>query len=305
MRTSGSAKLRRVYRHWQLYLLLLLPLAYLAIFHYAPMYGVQIAFKDFIATKGIFGSPWAGIKHFQRFFASHVFWRLITNTLGISFYQLIAGFPFPIILAILLNEARCRWYKKTVQMITYAPHFISTVVMVSIILQFLEPRFGLVNRVLAAFGGQAVNFIAVPEYFKSIFVFSGIWQNVGYSSVIYIAALAGIDPQIEEAAIVDGASRLQKIRHVDIPGILPTAVVLLILNMGHIMNIGFEKIFLMQNPLNMRTSDVISTYVYRVGLISAQYSFSAAVGLFNSVVNLVLIITVNHIARRLGETSLW
>jgi putative aldouronate transport system permease protein len=280
-------------------------LAYLAIFHYAPMYGVQIAFKDFIATKGIFGSPWAGIKHFQRFFASHVFWRLITNTLGISFYQLIAGFPFPIILAILLNEARCRWYKKTVQMITYAPHFISTVVMVSIILQFLEPRFGLVNRVLAAFGGQAVNFIAVPEYFKSIFVFSGIWQNVGYSSVIYIAALAGIDPQIEEAAIVDGASRLQKIRHVDIPGILPTAVVLLILNMGHIMNIGFEKIFLMQNPLNMRTSDVISTYVYRVGLISAQYSFSAAVGLFNSVVNLVLIITVNHIARRLGETSLW
>ena len=296
---------KRIRRHWQLYLLLVLPLAYLAVFHYAPMYGVQIAFRNFIATRGIVGSPWIGLAHFERFFRSHVFWRLLSNTLGISVYQLVAGFPVPIILAILLNETRCRWYKKTVQMVTYAPHFISTVVAVAIILQFLDPRFGLVNRVIVMLGLPRQNFIAVPEYFKSIYVWSGVWQNAGYASVIYIAALAGIDPQIEEAAIIDGASRIQKIRHVDIPGIMPTAVILLILNTGRIMNIGFEKVFLMQNALNMRTSDVISTYIYRTGLISAQYSFSAAVGLFNSVINLILIVTVNRIARRVNETSLW
>lgn len=296
---------KKIHRRWQLYFVMLLPLAYLVIFHYTPMYGVQIAFKNFIVTKGIIGSPWIGFAHFQRFFKSYQFLRLIKNTLGISFYSLAAGFPVPIILAILINEVRAVRFKKTVQMVTYAPHFISTIVMVAIILQVLDPKIGLINRVIDATGGDPINFIGVPEYFKTIYVVSGVWQNAGYSSIIYIAALSSIDPQLEEAAIMDGASKLQKIWHIDIPGILPTAVILLILNMGRIMNIGFEKIFLMQNPLNMVTSDVISTYVYRTGLVSAQYSFSAAVGLFNSVINLILIVSVNQAARRMGETSLW
>jgi putative aldouronate transport system permease protein len=297
--------IKKIHRRWQLYFVMLLPLAYLVIFHYTPMYGVQIAFKNFIVTKGIVGSPWIGFAHFQRFFKSYQFLRLIKNTLGISFYSLAAGFPVPIILAILINEVGARRFKKTVQMVTYAPHFISTIVMVAIILQVLDPKIGLVNRVIDATGGDPINFIGVPEYFKTIYVASGVWQNAGYSSIIYIAALSSIDPQLEEAAIIDGASKLQKIWHIDIPGILPTAVILLILNMGRIMNIGFEKIFLMQNPLNMVASDVISTYVYRTGLVSAQYSFSAAVGLFNSVINLILIVSVNQAARRMGETSLW
>ena len=297
--------MRNIRKRWQLYLVLALPLCYLALFHYAPMYGVQIAFKNFIVTKGITGSPWIGLKHFQRFFSSYQFWRLVKNTIGISFYSLAAGFPVPIILAILINEVGSHSFKKTVQMITYAPHFISTVVMVAIILQFLDPKMGLVNRLVVMLGGSAVNFMAKPELFKTIYVLSGVWQNAGYSAVIYIAALSSIDPQLEEAAVIDGASKLQKIIHIDIPGILPTAIILLILNMGRIMNVGFEKVYLMQNPLNMTTSDVISTYIYRTGLVSAQYSFSAAVGLFNSVINLILIGSVNQLARRLGETSLW
>ena len=296
---------RQIRRHWQLYMVILLPLIWLGIFRYAPMYGVQIAFRDFIAVEGITGSPWVGFKHFERFFGSHQFSRLLQNTIGINLYSLAAGFPIPIILAIAINEVRATSFKKTVQMVTYAPHFISTVVLVGILFQILDPRIGLLNKLLSLSNVAPINVMAQPEWFKTLYVFSGVWQNMGYSSIIYIAALSSIDPQLEEAAVIDGASRLQKIWHIDLPGILPTAVILLILNTGQIMNVGFEKIYLMQNSLNMSRSDVISTYVYRIGLVRAQYSFAAAVGLFNSVVNLILLITINQIARRLGETSLW
>ena len=211
----------------------------------------------------------------------------------------------PILLALALNNVESHPYRRTVQLITYAPYFISTVVMASLILQVLHPAFGAVNAVLRMLGGQPTNFMGVPELFKSIYVWSGVWQHTGYAAVIYIAALAGIDPQLHEAATVDGASKLQRIRHIEVPGIMPTATILLILNVGRVMNVGFEKIFLLQNQLNMRTSDVISTYVYRIGLVSGQFSYSAAIGLFNSAITLTLLVVVNRIAKRLGSTSLW
>ncbi|MBM7583370.1 multiple sugar transport system permease protein/putative aldouronate transport system permease protein [Caldicoprobacter guelmensis] len=292
---------------WQLYVLFLLPLIYIITFKYVPMYGAQIAFRDYRFTEGIVNSPWVGFKHFERFFRSHEFWKLIKNTVGISLYNLAAGFPFPIILAIMLNYARSERFKKTVQMVTYAPYFISTVVMVSMVLQFLSPRVGIVNVIRELLGLERVNYMGVPEYFKSIYVWSGIWQYTGYGAIIYLAALASIDPTLHEAAIVDGANKFYRVWYIDLPGILPTIVILLILNTGQILNTGFEKILLMQNPLNLRTSEVIDTFVYKVGLASQtiNYSYPAAVGLFKSVVNLFLIVTVNRIAKKIGETSLW
>ena len=269
---------KRIMRHWQLYIILLIPVVLVAIFSYGPMYGLQIAFKDYIPSYGIEGSKWVGFKHFINFINSHQFSRLIGNTITISLYSLIAGFPIPIILALALNECTSTKFKKAVQMITYAPHFISTVVMVGIILLILSPSSGIINQFIQLFGGKPIDFMAKPEWFKSIYVWSGVWQGMGYSSIIYIAALAGIDPTLHEAAIVDGASRWQRIWHVNIPGILPTVTILLIMNFGSIMSVGYEKILLMQNSLNMAKSDVISTFVYRMGLESAQYSFSAAVG---------------------------
>lgn len=292
-------------RNWQLYVLLIPVIAYFVIFEYTPMYGVQIAFKDFIAKKGIWGSPWVGFKHFQRFFDSYFFWTLLKNTLGISLYQLVVGFPVPILLALMINEVRQSKFRKFIQTVTYAPHFLSTVVMVGLIVIFLNPNTGLVNHFLEMFGLKPISFMTEAGWFKTIYVFSGVWQQMGWSSIIYLAALSGIDPQQHEAAKVDGANRLQRIWHVNIPGILPTIVILLILQMGSLMGVGFEKVFLMQNDLNMDSSDVISTYVYRSGILGAQYSFSAAVGLFNSVVNFILLISVNFISRRLNQTSLW
>lgn len=292
-------------RNWQLYVLLIPVIAYFVIFEYTPMYGVQIAFKDFIAKKGIWGSPWVGFKHFQRFFDSYFFWTLLKNTLGISLYQLVVGFPVPILLALMINEVRQSKFRKFIQTVTYAPHFLSTVVMVGMIVIFLNPNTGLVNHFLELFGLKPISFMTEAGWFKTIYVFSGVWQQMGWSSIIYLAALSGIDPQQHEAAKVDGANRLQRIWHVNIPGILPTIVILLILQMGSLMGVGFEKVFLMQNDLNMDSSDVISTYVYRSGILGAQYSFSAAVGLFNSVVNFILLISVNFISRRLNQTSLW
>lgn len=296
---------KSVMRHWELYLLVLLPVLYLIIFKYIPMVGVQIAFKDFNIIKGIWGSPWVGFKHFVTFFESPNFGLVIKNTLGISFYSLLAGFPVPIIFALALNEVRTGPFKKSVQMVTYAPHFISTVIMVSIIILMLSPHVGVVDRLFSSMGVKASNFMGIPEYFKSIYVWSGIWQNLGYSSIIYIAALAGVDPSLYEAARVDGASRLQKILHIDLPSLIPISVIMLILNLGSIMGVGFEKIYLMQNPLNQSTSEVISTYVYKVGLLGANFSFSTAIGLFNSIVNLILLLIVNYIARKVSETSLW
>ncbi|BFH70377.1 MAG: ABC transporter permease subunit [Paenibacillus dendritiformis] len=292
-------------KHWQMYLLLAPVAVYFIVFHYVPMYGVQIAFKDFIATKGIAGSPWVGMKHFERFYQSYYFWRLIKNTLGIGLYQLLVGFPVPILLALMMNEIRGKWFKKTVQTVTYAPHFLSTVVMVGILVIFLSPDTGMINHLIRAFGGEPVSFLTEPGWFKSLYVFSGVWQQMGWSSIIYLAALSGVDPQLHEAARVDGASRLQRIRHVNLPCIMPTIVILLILNTGSILSVGFEKVFLMQNDMNLESSDVFATYVYRSGLLGAQYSFSAAVGLFSNIVNFILLVSVNFIARKAGNTSLW
>lgn len=299
--------LKRLMKSSQLYLLLALPLAWLILFRYVPVYGVQIAFKRFSAFRGIWGSPWVGLLQFERFFQSYMFWRVIRNTLGISLYQLLAGFPVPIILALLLNSSVRRKYSKSVQMITYLPHFISTVVMVGIILQFLHPRIGVLNNLLGLVGLELGDVMARPRWFKSIYVWSGVWQNAGWGTIIYLATLAGIAPELHEAAIMDGANRLQRVRWIDFPGLLPTAVILLILNTGRMMDVGFEKVFLMQNDLNLSSSEIISTYVYKVGLGSgtADFSYATAIGLFRSVINLVLIVSVNRIARRLGETSLW
>lgn len=294
-------------RNWELYVLISPVLAYFIIFEYIPMYGVQIAFKNFVATKGIWGSSWVGMRHFERFFDSYFFWRLITNTLGVSLYQLVVGFPVPIILALMINEIKQSriFFKKIVQTVTYAPHFLSTVVLVGIVVMFLAPETGMINKIIVLFGGQPISFITEPAWFKTIYVGSGVWQQMGWSSIIYLAALAGIDPHLHEAAKVDGATRMQRIWHVNLPGIMPTIVILLILNMGSIMGVGFEKVFLMQNDLNIESSEVISTYVYKSGIIQAQYSFSAAIGLFNSIINFTLLILVNFAAKRMNQTSLW
>lgn len=307
LKTKNSKPLVRMRKCWQLYLLIFLPVLYIIIFKYVPMYGAQIAFKNYRIVDGIWKSPWTGFDHFLRFFNSYEFGRLIKNTIVISLYSLAAGFPFPIMLALSLNYVNNVPFKKTVQMVTYAPHFISTVVMVGMLLQFLAHRAGLVNNLLELIGLQRVDFIAKPAYFKSIYVWSGIWQNTGFGCIVYLAALSGIDQSLHEAAIVDGANKLQRMWHIDLPGIMPIAVILLILNSGNILNVGFEKVLLMQNPLNLRSSEVIGTYVYKVGLASASvnYSYPTAIGLFQSTVGLFLIIIVNNIAKRFGETSLW
>ncbi len=291
--------------NWDLYIFILPALVYFIIFHYGPMYGVQIAFKDFVVTRGIMGSPWAGLKHFERFFQTYLFWTVLRNTVVLAFYQLIAGFPIPIILALLMNQLRSRRFKKTVQTITYAPHFISLVVLVGMMSVLLSPRAGIVNHVIRWLGGEPVFFMARSQWFRHLYVWSGVWQTSGWSSIVYLAALSTISPDLHEAAIVDGASKFQRILNIDLPGILPTAVILLILNAGNIMRLGFEKAFLMQSALNLEVSEIIQTYVYKVGLLNAQFSLSAAVGLFNNVINLVLLLTVNFIAKRVGQTSLW
>ncbi|MDR1636580.1 MAG: ABC transporter permease subunit [Treponema sp.] len=269
------------------------------------MYGVQIAFRDYNPMDGISGSPLVGFKHFLRFFNSYQFVRIIRNTFGISFYQLAAAFPAPIILAILLSELRSGRFRKTMQMLTYAPHFLSIVVVVGMMTAMLSPRTGIVNLAIRALGGEPVFFMAEPGWFKTLYVFSGIWQNCGWSSIIYIAAIAGIDPSLFEAAVVDGASTFKRIIHVTLPSIMPTIIILLILQCGQLMSVGFEKIFLMQNNLNMPTSDVISTYVYRAGMVDAQISFASAVGLFNSVINCTLLVIVNTFVKRTGAISLF
>ena len=295
---------KSIKKHWQLYLILLPPIIYLVIFKYIPMYGVQIAFRQYNPIDGIMGSTWVGFKQFEAFFKSYQFNRLFFNTLGISLYSIIVSFPIPIILALSLNECRSKFFSKTVQMVTYAPYFISTVILVAILNQLLSPN-GLLNNILIMLNMKTINIMGIPSMFKSVYVWSGIWQATGYSAVIYLAALSGVNSELYEAARLDGASTLQKIIYIDIPGIMPTAVVLLILSSASILNVGYEKIFLMQNPLNMANSDVISTYVYRTGLLSAQYSYSAAVGLFNSVVSFILLVVVNQISRKVSENSLW
>jgi putative aldouronate transport system permease protein len=292
-------------RHWQLYLLILVPIAYFIIFKYVPMANTVIAFKDYNVVDGVWGSDWAGLKHFERFFNNPVFWPLLRNTFLLSAYVVLASFPVPIILALALNEVRLRFFKNTVQMVTYAPYFISTVVVVSMTILFLSPRLGLAGDVTQFFGLGSIDFLSNPDYFRHIYVFTDVWQTMGYSAVIYLAALAGIDPSLYEAARVDGATRWQKILHVDIPGILPTAMIVLVLGVGNVMAIGFEKAYLFQNSLNVSQSEIIPTYTYKVGLLSADFSQAAAIGLFNGVINLVLLLGVNAVVKRLTGNGLW
>ncbi|QOT12260.1 sugar ABC transporter permease [Paenibacillus sp. JNUCC32] len=296
---------KRMLNHWPLYILILPPIIYIAIFNYVPMYGVLLAFKQYLPLEGIIGSPWVGFSHFEQFFSSPSSWRIIKNTILISIYSLVAGFPLPILLAVALNEVRIKWFKKTVQMLTYAPYFISSVVLVGIVMQILDPRIGLINQFIQLFGGESINFMGDPQSFRSIYVWMGIWQGTGYGAIIYLAALAGVSKDLQEACIIDGASKIRRIWHVDLPSIRPTIVILLVLNVGGIMSVGFETIYLMQNNLNLSVSEIISTYVYKVGLINSNYGFSTAIGLFNSVINLILLITANFTARKLTDSGLW
>ncbi len=297
----------RIRRNWQLYVLLALPLIWLIVFRYAPMYGAQIAFRQYSPAFGIEGSPWIGLANFERFFNSPKFEPVIINTLVLSFYSLIAGFPIPIILALSLNQVKARFFRSSVQMITYAPHFISTVVIVGMLFQFLHPRVGLTASLANLLGLAAPNWMGDPGAFRHIFVWSGVWQETGFSAIIYLAVLSTIDPALHEAAVVDGASRLQRIRYIDIPGLLPTAMVLLVLSTGRVLEISFEKVYLMQSPLNLAVSEVINTYVYKVGLLSPilDFSYSTAIGLLKGIVGLILVIAVNHAARRLTDNSVW
>lgn len=292
-------------RHWALYLFVLFPIVHTFIFSYMPMYGVTLAFKDYSIKAGIMGSKWVGLKYFEKFLSTPNIDQYVINTVMLSVYSMLFGFPAPILLALLLNEVRSKFFKKTVQMATFAPHFISTVVIVGMLIQILSIRGGLVNNFLGLFGIEPINFMGKASAFRTIYVASGIWQGMGYSSVLYIAALSSVDPTLYEAAIIDGASRLQKIRHIDIPAIMPTVTLSLIMSFGGIMSVGADKAYLLQNNLNLATSEIISTYVYKMGLIQGQYSFSTAVSLLNTAINLVLLFSVNKIAQHVGETSMW
>lgn len=294
-------------KNYQLYLVILVPVIYIIIFHYLPLYGIQIAFKNYSPALGIWNSPWVGFSEFKRFIGSYQFVNVLRNTLSISFYGLLAGFPIPVFLALALNNVKNIYFKKTVQMVTYAPYFISTVVMVGIIIQFLSPKYGIVNNVLRTFGLDEVLFMGQPNLFSSIYVWSGILQTMGWSSIIYLSALSGIDVQLHEAAIVDGANRFRRMLHIDFPGILPIVIILLILNLGQIMNVGFEKALLMQNVMNIQRSEIISTYVYKVSFATnmPNFSYATAIGVFNSVINFTLLLFVNKVAGKLTETSLW
>lgn len=303
-RSTLGRKLRRSLPY---YVLMAVPIALLLLFKYYPMYGVTLAFKDYQVVAGISGSPWTQplFRHFERFLTAPSALRVIGNTLKISLYMLFASFPVPIILAIFLNELHSQRLKKSVQMITYMPYFISTVVLVSMIIQFTDLSYGFVNQIIKAMGGSPVNFMGNKSYFRHIYVWTGVWQSAGYSAVVYLAALSGVSPDLYDAAVVDGASKVKRIWHIDIPSIAPTIIILFILNTGSILSVGFEKIYLMQNNTNLSVSEVISTYVYRMGLVNQNYSYSTAVGLFNSVVNCSLLLICNTIARRVANVGLW
>lgn len=292
-------------KHYQIYLLLLPTLIYFLIFKYGPMYGLQMAFRNYNTGLGIWNSPWVGLKYFKRILSRPYFYQILSNTLTISLTSLIAGFPLPILFSLMLNEMRGGTWKKSIQTITYAPHFISTVVLAAMITIFLSPSSGIVNKAIEALGGKAVNFMMRPECFVPIYVISGIWQGLGWNAIIYVAALASVDPALHESAMIDGASRLQRILHINLPCILPTVIIMLILQTGSLLNVGFEKVFLLSNDAVLETSEVISTYTYRIGIAGAQFSQSAAIGLFNSVVQFIMLVIVNTLARRLSETSLW
>lgn len=297
---------RQITRNWGLYLLLLPSLILLVVFAYKPMYGIVIAFKNYKNALGIMGSPWADPlwKNFQRFFNSYQCEATIRNTIVLSLYSMLAGFPIPIMLALMINQIHARRFRKAFQTVLYLPHFISTVVMVGLLLIWLSPSRGLIGTFYKAFGQTAPNLMASPAAFPSLYVWSDVWQHAGWDSIIFLAALSSVDPTLYEAATVDGATRWQKMVYIDLPLLMPTACILMILRAGNLMNVGFEKVFLMQNELNQQTSEVIATYVYKLGMKANQYSVSTAVNLFNNVINLALLLLVNGITAKLGDTSL-
>ena len=297
--------LKQMKANYFLYLFLLPATIYLGIFMYGPMYGIQIAFKNFVPVRGIWGSAWVGMKYFDTFFHSPRFGLLVKNTVAISLYSLLAGFPMPILLALLLHYTPRQGLKRFAQTVSYAPHFISIVVLVGMLNVFLSPRSGFINTILTSLGGSPIFFMGTASWFRHIYVWSGVWQSAGWGSIIYLAALSGVSPELHEAAIIDGANKAQRIWNIDLPTIMPTMVILLIMNFGSIMNVGYEKVFLMQNNLNLTASEVISTYTYKIGLLQAEYSYSTAIGLFNNVINFTMLIVVNKLAKLLSGSSLW
>ncbi|OBZ11781.1 sugar ABC transporter permease [Bacillus sp. FJAT-27264] len=302
---KGTSRFARDFKlNKYLYLMMIPVVAYYLIFHYAPMYGALIAFKEYSPMKGILGSDWVGLKHFYDFFNSYYFWRILKNTIVISLYSLIFEFPAPIILALLINEVRSKSFKRVAQTITYMPYFISLVVICGIITDFTNAD-GIINSLFTYFGYDGQAMLQKPELFRPIYILSEIWQRIGWESIIYIAALMSIDVEQYEAARMDGASRLKQMFYITLPGILPTISIMLILRMGNLLNVGFEKIILLYNPITYETADVISSFVYRKGLLEFGWSYSSAVGLFNSVINLALLVTANYVSRKVNKNSLW
>ena len=307
MRMYKSKLYDRLNKHWQLYILLMIPVVYLVIFHYVPMGGVVLAFKKYAPLRGIMGSPWIGLENFQRFFSSYMFERVIINTFALSFYSLLAGFPIPIIFALCLNVIQNEKYKKSIQMISYAPHFISTTVLVGMINAIFNARTGMYGAIYKLItNSYPFDLFSSVNSFRHMYVWSSVWQNTGWSAIIYVAALASVDIQLHEAAQIDGANRISRIIHVDLPNIVPTISIMMILQLGQIMSVGFEKVYLMQNTINSSVSEIISTYVYKIGLQdSTDFSYSTAIGMFNSVVNLIVLIAANTVIRKIGSISLF
>ena len=301
----AKKKSKRKSSNWQFWAIIALPMIYAIVFAYIPMGGIIIAFKDYSIRKGILGSSWVGLKYFKQFLTSPSSVLVIKNTFILGISTLIANFPIPILLAIAINEIGNRKFKKTMQMVTYAPYFISVVVLVGMMMQMMDLRTGIINVLLQKVGIDAINFFGDAGIFRHLYVWSGVWQTAGYSSIIYVAALAGVSPELQEAAIVDGATRVQRIMHVDIPAIMPTVIIMLIFNCSNIVSIGMDKIYLMQNSLNTSVSEVISTFVYKVGVVNSNFSYSTAAGLFQSIVAFALLVIVNQICKKVTETSLW
>ena len=300
---SKSNKIKSA--NWQFWVIIAIPIIYAIIFAYIPMAGIVLAFQDFSIRKGIFGSEWVGLRYFKQFLTSTSSVLVIKNTLILGIYSFLASFPVPILLAIGINEMRAKRYKKAVQMVTYAPYFISIVVLVGMMMQMMDLRSGIINVFIQKLGFSPINFFGDPKIFRHLYVWSGVWQSAGYASIIYLAALSGVSKELQEAAIVDGANRVKRILHVDIPAILPTIIIMLIFNCASIVSIGLDKVFLMQNSLNASVSEVISTFVYKVGVVNSNVGFSTAAGLFQSVVSFVLLIIVNRVCKKITENSLW
>lgn len=297
---------RKLYESKYLLLLALPCLLYFLVFHYIPMFGILISFQKYNLFRGVWHSEWVGFHYYEMFFQNPDFFKLLRNTFLLSFYTILFGFPAPIVLALLLNELRHAVFKRFVQSVSYLPHFISNVVVVSMITVFLSPSGGIVNRVIESLGLSAVNWLILPEWFRTIYVASGIWQGIGWSSILYLAALTAIDPYLYEAAEMDGAGRFRRMWHISLPGILPVVIMLLILDIGHMLEVGFEKVLLLQNPATYETADIISTYVYRVGLVQGNYSYATAIGLFTGIVNMILLVGANAFSRKVAkESSLW